>query len=282
MIPPDPTVRMLVQGRGRDEDLLVEALQASGVPFELVTIESLGFASGHGRRAEGETWLNRVRSAPAALAAMRFHEALGARCVNAPEVIARCADRVACAAALTGADVPVPESMVAFSRREALRAAATLGYPVTVTPVSGGGERWAMTVPDERLARSVLRRRPPAGAVEHAIHVRAAQSGASTVRVVVAGERAVAAWRADEHESPRREADAAPAAVELGTTLTELILAASRAVGGGLLSVDLIESATGPTTVDRVRSIVDVEEASRHTGVDVARACVEYLLELPG
>ena len=282
MIPPDPVVRMLLRTRGRDEDLLVGALRAADVPFELVPIDGLSFATGHGRRAEGETWLNRVRSAPTVLAAMRFHEALGARCVNAPDVIARCADRVSCTAALVRADVPVPASTVAFSSREALRAAATLGYPVAVTPVSGNGERWVMTVPDEALARSALRRGPPAGVVDHAIHVRSVDADASAVRVVVAGDRTVAAWRVLGHEAASRGTGAGPVAAELDAELTALSLAASRAVGGGLLSVELIESATGATTVDRVRSVVDVDEATRCTGVDVARACVEYLLGLRG
>ena len=279
----DVKVRIVVEGRGGDEDPIARALRRAGAAFELVPVGSLvlegapGYARS-GPAADGEVWLNRVRRIPAALAAMRVGEALGATCVNAPEVIARCADRASCAAALIRADVPVPASAIAFSSSGALRAAARLGYPVAFTPVNAGGERWVVTVPDERIARSLLKVATHGRGIDHAIHVRAIDVGATTVRVVVAGDCPVAAWHVPGPE-PSSRGTTRRSEVALDEERTELSVAASRAVGSGLLVLDLVESADGRASVDRVRSTVDVDEAVRHAGAKVADACARYLLD---
>ena len=282
MLRHDVKVRIVVEGRGQGEDPIARALRRAGARFELVPVESLvldgALADARSRPpADGEVWLNRVRRTPAALAAMRVGEALGATCVNAPEVIARCADGASCAAALIRANVPVPASTIAFSSSGALRAAAGLGYPVTFTPVNAGGERWAVTVPDERIATSLLRAGTPGRSIDHAIHVQAVDVDATTVRVVVADDRPVVAWHVPG-PGPSNRGMTRRSGTVLDEERTRLSGAASRAVGSGLLVLDLVESANGRASVDRVRSIVDVDEAVRHAGAKVADACARYLL----
>ena len=285
MLRHDVKVRIVVEVRGRDEDSITRALRRAGAPCEFVPVKSLVLDGAHPDArsrlpADGEVWLNRVRQVPAALAAMRVGEALGATCVNAPEVIGRCADRASCATALIRANVPVPASTIAFSSSGALRAAARLGYPAVFTPVNAGGERWAVTVPDERIATSLLRAGAPERSIDHAIHVQAVDVDATTVRVVVADDRPVAAWHVPG-PGPSSRGMTRRSGTALDEERTRLSGAASRAVGSGLLVLDLVESANGRVSVDRVRSIVNVDEAVRHAGAKVADACARYLLGEP-
>ena len=63
-----------------------------------------------------------------------------------------------------------------------------------------------------------------------------------------------------------------------GLTVGELALRAARAVGGGILAVDLLETADGELLVNEVNHTMEFRNSINTTGVDIPSAMIDYLL----
>ncbi len=60
--------------------------------------------------------------------------------------------------------------------------------------------------------------------------------------------------------------------------LEEIALKAARAVGGGVLAVDAMESPNGPV-VHEVNSTIEFRGAATATGVNIASKIIDYLIK---
>ena len=222
----------------------------------------------------GTVWVNRVRDHHVGLGALRALEALGRRCINASDVAAACEDVQASAIRIARAGVPAPRFEATFSPRTALDAAREIGFPASLTAVTGGRARMVVRVGDADAARAVLfpRCRNP-WAIDHAWLVRAAPDGVP-VRAAVIGGRVVAAWRPG---APGSGGEGGPA--ELAGELSEASVAAAAALGGGALQVRLIRAGDGAPLVEGVDHVVDLAAAIRHAGERAARRCAERLAD---
>ena len=278
-------VRLLVSGAGDGERLLADACRRRALDVAAVDVRAarlVGSAAADSTpdstpdatpdATPGTVWVNRVRDHHVGLGALRALEALGRRCVNAADVVAACGDVQSSAIRIARAGVPAPRFEATFSPRAALDAAREVGFPASLTPVTGGRARMVVRVRDADAARAVLfpRRRNP-WAIDHAWLVRAAPDGAP-VRAAVIDGRAVAAWRP---AAPR----CAGGPAELDEDLSETSLAAAAALGGGALQVRLLRADDGSLLVEGVDHVVDLADAIRHAGECAARRCAERLVD---
>ncbi len=263
----------------REEKLLIEAFGRSP-EIELVLLEERAMvfapAAGYGFDAV----LSRSVSFSRGLYARRIFEARGVPCFNSARVAETCGDKLLTSLALENASVPQPEFRVAFDETAALESMEAMGFPVVLKPVVGSWGRLVARADDRDAAESLLEHRAALPSYMHHVYYlqRYVDKGGYDVRAFVVGERVVAAirrwsanWRTNTHRGGRAEA------LAVGDDLSSVCLSAARAVGGGMLAIDLFETRDG-YLVNEVNDTMEFRNSIEPTGVDIPGAMVEHVL----
>src|SRR5919198_6487404 len=138
-----------------EEKLLVQALEAAGIPHVFVDPRTLHVAL-DGATPPWETALVREIAYTRAQYAALALEGLGVRTVNRAEAIETCGDKWKTALALRDAGLPVPRTLLALTPEAVPGAAEELGYPVVLKPIDGSWGRRVVLLRDPDEARAVL------------------------------------------------------------------------------------------------------------------------------
>ncbi|HEY1320707.1 MAG TPA: lysine biosynthesis protein LysX [Streptosporangiaceae bacterium] len=206
----------------------------------------------------------------------------GVTTVNRAEVIAACGDKARTSLLLAAAGVPTPRTVVALTPDAALEAAEKLGFPVVAKPLTGSWGRLVTLLRDRPEAQTVLEHRAALPSPQqHVIYLQELiDKPGRDIRVLVAGDEVLGAtyrYGAEWRTGVARNGTSRPC--PLTPELTGLALAAARAVGGGFLGVDMVESPDGLQVLEvnhtpEFRGFCD----AHGDAVDVAGAIVSCLL----
>jgi RimK family alpha-L-glutamate ligase len=200
----------------------------------------------------------------------------GVRVMNTAGVIERTVDKAWTSAILDRAGLPTPETVACESTEDAFAAFRAMG-DVVVKPLFGSMGLGMSRVSDEDMAWRVFRVIETIRGVYYL--QRFIPHEGRDIRVFVVGSRVLGAiqrsapgWRTNFS----RGGSVAPFA--LPDTWADLAVRASRAVGAEYAGVDLLPTADGSVYVLEVNGIPGWEGLQRATGLDVAEAVVEQLL----
>jgi [lysine-biosynthesis-protein LysW]---L-2-aminoadipate ligase len=272
-------VAMLVSRVRVEEKMLLEAFARAGVKVEMVDVRELVFDTA----VAPPPWdvvLDRSLQQSHALAALRLLADRGIATVNSPQVVASCSDKVVTTSLLAAAGVAVPRTLVAFSADGALRAIEAVGYPAVLKPPVGSWGRLLARVNDRDAAEALLDHKTTLGAVAHSVfyvqeHI---DKPGRDIRAFVAGDEVICAV---ERHSSHWVTNTARGATTVNRALTpairDICLAAARAVGGGVLAVDLLEDGDR-LLVSEVNHTMEFRNSVDVTGVDIAGHVVEHTL----
>jgi [lysine-biosynthesis-protein LysW]---L-2-aminoadipate ligase len=262
-----------------EEKLLFSALERRGVAFERIDDGEIIFDIAD-RERPFDVVLERSISFGRSLYALKLLEDRGVRCVNRYEVVATCGDKLLTSAALARAGVPQPRTLTAFTPEAALRAIETLGYPVVVKPVVGSWGRLVSRVNDRDAAEALLEHLDVLGSwQQHIYYIQEhVQKPGRDIRAFVVGDETICAiYRTSEHwiTNTARGGRASNCPVE--GAVGDLALRAARAIGGGVLAIDLLETADGALLVNEVNHTMEFRNSIDTTGVDIPARIVDYV-----
>jgi len=119
-----------------EEKALFEALRRRAIPFERLDEDRIKFAIGSPFPHAGVV-LDRSIHHGRSLYALTLLNAAGVPTVNRAKVARICGDKILTTAALARAGLPVPKTVVTFTREAALEAIEAMGYPVVLKPMVG-------------------------------------------------------------------------------------------------------------------------------------------------
>ena len=262
----------------KEEKLLLAGFRARGVQVTLIDDRKLVFDL-H-RVPEVDVVLERCINHSRALHALRLLESAGVRCLNSYHVAQVCGDKILTAVALREHGVPQPAARVAFTDDSALQAIEEIGYPVVLKPAVGSWGRLLAKVNDREAAEAVLEHKRILGSYHHSIFFvqKYVDKPGRDLRCFVVGDRCIAAiYRTSEHWKTNTAlggvASGAPVTAELG----ELAVSAARAVGGGMVGVDVLESDDG-LLVNEVNYTMEFSNSIDTTGVDIPGHVVDYTI----
>lgn len=209
-------------------------------------------------------------------------EAQGTVAVNRADVIGTCGDKAKTSLLLAAAGLPTPRTVVALTPEAALEAAEKMGFPVVAKPLTGSWGRLVTVLRDRQEAQTVLEHRAALPSPQqHVVYLQELiDKPGRDIRVLVAGDEVVGAtyrYGTDLRTGVASGGTSQPC--PLTDELTGLAVGAARAVGGGFLGIDLIESPDGllALEVNHAPEFRGFREA--HGGaIDVAGAIVTHLL----
>jgi [lysine-biosynthesis-protein LysW]--L-2-aminoadipate ligase len=275
-------VAVLVSRIRVEEKLLLAELEAAGAAVRIVNDGDLVFGLGESRPSlEADVVLERSVSTARGLYALRLFERAGLPTVNSYHTASTCADKLLTTAALDEAGIPQPRARVAFTPEAALAAIDELGYPAVIKPVVGSWGRLLARVNDRDAAEAVLEHKDVLGSYQHSIvyiQEYIAKPGRDIRAFVIGDETVGAIYRHSEHwitnTARGGKATKCPVTPEIDT----LCRRAARAVGGGVLAIDLLEDPDRGLLVNEVNHTMEFRNSIEPTGVNIPERVAAFVL----
>jgi [lysine-biosynthesis-protein LysW]---L-2-aminoadipate ligase len=267
-----------------EEKWLFEACEKRGLAYERLDDRELVFDLAHPERwRQFDVILERSISYGRGLYATRILNSWGIPTVNRAQVAATCGDKLATSVALQAASVPQPRVRVAFTAEAALQAIEEFGYPVVLKPVVGSWGRLVSKLNNRDAAEAILEHRETLGSYQHRIYYLQeyiAKPGRDIRAYVVGDETIAASYRSSSHWITNTARGGKGSKCPVTPELNAVCVAAARAVGGGVLAVDILEDPKRGYLVNEVNHTMEFHSSVPATGVDIPGRVVEYAAEV--
>lgn len=255
-----------------DEKLLLEAFERRGIDCDIIDLRKICLPLVQ-TKLPFDFALNRSIGQTEGLSAIEYYECQGLPTVNSSSVIACCGDKATMTLAFTKANLPIPQTAICYSAASALEAAEGIGYPVVLKPVIGSWGRMIVRLDDPVAATSVFSYKENLPSLHQRIYYlqKYVEKPGRDIRIVVIGGRVVTGYyRYSENWVTNVHLGAVGAIGVFADEVADLAVRAAAAVGGGAVSVDLMEDSDGNVLVNEVNHTMEFVEATRVTGVDIA------------
>ncbi len=263
----------------KEEKLLLEEFRSRGVAPEIVDDRELIFRldSSH---LDFDVVLERSVNHSRALYSLKVLNDWGILTVNSYPVAETCGNKFLTSSALLRNRIPTPRTVMAFTPKSALKAIEELGYPVVLKPAVGSWGRLLSKINDREAAEAVLEHKDILGSYQHSvfyIQEYVPKSGRDIRSFVVGDETICAIYRYSSHWITNTARGGRAENCPVTPEIDRLSQAAARAVGGGVLAVDLFESESG-FQVNEVNYTMEFRNSIHTTGVDIPARIVDYVL----
>ena len=280
-----PRVGFLCSRIRVEEKLLLQELERRDVEVRRIDDERAVFSLDRPAPLDVDVVLARSVHFGRTVAALRVIESQGVATINRAAVVETCGDKLATEVALRGAGVPAPRSSLAFSEESALNAIEELGYPVVLKPVVGSWGRLVARCRDRDAAEAILEHRATLGSWQQRIFYiqEYVEKPGRDIRAFVVGDETIAAiYRESDHWVTNTARGASTRDCPVTDELDAVARAAAAAVGGGVLSVDIVEDQGGRLLVLEVNHGTEFRNSIDVTGVDIPARMIDFALAQAG
>jgi [lysine-biosynthesis-protein LysW]--L-2-aminoadipate ligase len=265
-----------------EEKLLFEALDARGVAYDKIDDREVIFdLDNPGVWREYGVVLERCINHSRALNALKILNDWRVPTVNTAYVASVCGDKLTTSTALVHHGVPTTRVHVAFTPESALKAIEALGYPVILKPAVGSWGRLLSKVNDREAAEAILEHKETLGSYHHSIFYiqEYIKKPGRDIRAFVIGDETVGAiYRASEHWITNTARGGQATGCPVTPELNRICVAAAKAVGGGVVGVDLLEDPERGLLVNEVNYTIEFRNSITTTGVDIPQRILDYVL----
>ncbi len=209
----------------------------------------------------------------------RIFEAHGVPVVNSSIVAERCGDKYITSQILARNGIPTPRVLMAFDEESALRAIEAMGYPCVLKPVVGSWGRLLAKVENREMAESLIEHKATLGVNHQVFYIQEyIHKPGRDIRAFVVGDEAICAiYRSSENWITNTARGGIATNCPITAEIAELCHRAARAIGGGLLALDLFETENG-LTINEINHTMEFRNSIATTGVNIPQKMVEYVL----
>ena len=266
-----------------EEKWIFAAMEKRGLDYERLDDRAISFDLENPAPWRAfDAVLERSISYTSGLYALRILNAFGVPTVNTAAVADVCGDKLTTSAMLARDGVPQPRNMVAFTPEAALEAIEAFGYPVVLKPVVGSWGRLLAKINDRDAAEAVLEHKSTLGSVQHSVFYiqEFIKKPGRDIRAIVVGDRVLTAiYRKSEHWITNTARGGEGEVCPITPEIEEICLSATKAVGGGILAVDLIEHPERGYLVNEINHTMEFHTAQPISGVDIADEIVQFVVK---
>jgi [lysine-biosynthesis-protein LysW]---L-2-aminoadipate ligase len=275
------TVGVLMSRVRVEEKLLLEQLERRGA--RILRFDDREFTLDlHKPWQECDVVLERCINHLRALYTLRVLNDWGIPTVNTYQVASTCGDKLLTSSALAQAGVPIPRTILAYDHDSALAAIEEIGYPVVMKPAIGSWGRLLSRINDRDAAEAILEHKTTLGSFHHGafyIQEYVNKPGRDIRSFVVGDETICAIYRDSSHWITNTARGGVATNCPVTPEINELSLRSARAVGGGVVAIDLLESENG-ILVNEVNYTMEFRNSIDTTGVNIPARIVDYVIEV--
>ena len=265
-----------------DEKLILAAAEARGVAVKLIDVRTEVFHP-ETYNVDFQVALERCVSTTKGTYATHFLEAMGVTVVNSSAVAGVCEDKFLTSLALQRAGVPTPGFALVFGTEEAKRAIHALGgYPVVIKPNVGSWGRLLAKINDVDALEAIIEHKDVLGSPQQkAIYIQqfVKKPGRDIRLFVIDGEALCAIYRTSPHWITNTARGGLATVCPLTDDLRKIARAASDAVGGGILALDVFETDDG-LSINEINHTMEFKNSEAPTGVSISGAIVDYCIKV--
>ncbi|RPJ21327.1 MAG: lysine biosynthesis protein LysX [Desulfobacteraceae bacterium] len=217
-----------------------------------------------------------------AVHALKIFNDFGIPTVNTFEVAEVCGSKFLTTQALIKTGVPTPKCYMAFTPESALAAMDELGFPCVIKPNTGSWGRLISKINDRDAAEAILEHKQILGSYHHSIFYiqEYVEKRGRDIRSFVVGDRCIAAvYRYSPHWITNTARGGKTENCPVTDEVHDLSVRAAKAVGGGVVAIDLFETPAG-LSVNEVNYTMEFRNSITVTGVNIPAKVVDYVLEV--
>ena len=270
--------------RLEEKELQKEAVKA-GCKSELIDVRKLSFNI-TGKKINngfGDIVLQRCISYYRSIFLARILENFGIHVINSTKVSEACGNKLVTSMLLAKAGVPTPKTYVALDSESVFETAEKVGYPVVIKPFTGSWGRMVDIAKEPQTLGTIVEyRESMQSPVEHMYYIQEfVKRPPRDIRLIVAGEEVIAAVYRNAPKGDWRTNVArggTTTGFKLNKEIEDITLKAAKAVGGGILGVDAMESKDEGYTIHEVNNTVEFKGAQGATEHRIAKKIIDYVI----
>ena len=265
-----------------DEKLIIEAAKKKKVKVKLIDVRTEIF-NRETYKADFDIALERCVSTVKGTHATRFFESIDIPVINSSSVATICEDKFLTSLKLQQANVPTPSFAMAFTEQQAFEAIKELGgFPIVIKPPLGSWGRLLAKVNDSDALEAVLEHKDVLGSPhQKAFYIQkyVKKPGRDIRSYVIDGKTICAIYRNSPHWITNTARGGIASNCPVTKELASLSEKAAKAIGKGILSMDIFETEDG-LQINEVNHTTEFKNSEKPTGVSISGAIVDYCVKI--
>jgi len=277
-----PTVGVLLSRVRVEEKLLLQELSSRGVDTKVIDDRELVLPTETRPDLGVDVVMERCIQHGTALYALAVLDGWCVPTVNTYETAEVCGNKLLTTMRLVRDKVPTPKTRIAFTPESALDAVEQLGYPSVMKPLIGSWGRLVSKVNDRESAEAIIEHKDVLGNYLHSIYYvqEYVDKPGRDIRAFVVGDETICAiYRYSEHWITNTARGGRAENCPVTPELNEICVKAAKAVGGGVLAIDVLER-EGELLVNEVNYTMEFRNSIDTTGVNIPARMVDYVLSV--
>jgi len=263
-----------------EEKLIFQSLKKKRVSFVMLDPRSLALNGRSDVMNKLSVVLNREVSQTRAELILEYLNKSGIRTINSAHATRLCNNKALCTWELQKAKVPVPTTVVVFSKDEAIVEAKKLGYPVVAKPIIGSWGRLLAKIDNQNTLESILEHKEALHNPSHSIFYlqKYIEKSGRDIRVLVIGGEPIAAmYRKSNHWITNTARGAVPKKMKLNSELINLTKKVTEMLKTDIAGIDLVETNSGYQVLE-VNSSVEFHGLQTVSTINIPDTIVDYVI----
>ena len=202
--------------------------------------------------------------------------------LNKFEVANICGNKMFMTLCLKKNNIPTPKTYFSFSSESAIKNLEKVGYPLVIKPIIGSWGRGVMPIKDKDTIESIVEIRNITDNPHDRIYYlqELVKRPPRDIRVITVGDKVISAMyrKSSGGFKTNIALGADPEICEITSEMEEMAIKASKAMGGGILGIDMMEDDEKGLVVHEVNNTVEFKGLSKVAKQNIPKEMIEYAL----
>lgn len=202
--------------------------------------------------------------------------------LNRTEVANNCGNKMITSLLLRKHNVPTPKTYFTFSSETAIETLEKVGYPLVIKPIIGSWGRGVIPLRDRETADAIIEvRELNDGPLDRIYYLQEmVNRPPRDIRAISVGDQLIAAMYRTSSGSFKTNIalGAEPIACEITKELEDICMKASKAVGGGILGIDVMEDEKRGFVVHEVNNTVEFKGMAKVAKRNIPKEMIDYAI----
>ena len=203
--------------------------------------------------------------------------------INKFNVSTICGNKLLTSMLLKKNNIPTPKTYFSFGADAARENIDKFGYPIVIKPVIGSWGRNVIALKDKDTADAIIEQREITdGPLDRIFYLQEMiDRPPRDIRVITIGDKAITAMyrKSSGNFKTNIALGAEPEICDMTNEIEDLCVKASKAVGGGILGIDLMEDKENGLVVHEVNNTVEFKGLVKVANTNIPKEMIEFTLD---